>query len=102
MGRSNKNSLSEIKKSLSHLSLSELRQIRTWLDNRLEKTDKKSEAVIIDEIDNDGKTYRLQRVRCGKETCKCMTGDLHGPYWYAYWLENGKTKSKYVGKKLHN
>jgi DnaJ-class molecular chaperone len=22
----------------------------------------------------------------------------HGPYWYAFWKEGGKTRSKYVGK----
>jgi hypothetical protein len=46
------------------------------------------------------KTYRLQVIRCGKETCKCRKGNLHGPYWYACWVENGKTKSQYIGKKL--
>ncbi len=42
-------------------------------------------------------TYRLEKVKCGKKGCnKCP----HGPYWYAYWKENGKTKSKYIGKTL--
>ena len=41
---------------------------------------------------------RQQMVRCGKRGCtKCP----HGPYWYAYWTENGKRKSRYVGKLLH-
>ena len=44
-------------------------------------------------------TYQLERVRCGKSNCKCVKGALHGPYWYAYWSENGKTKSMYVGKQ---
>jgi Family of unknown function (DUF6788) len=43
-------------------------------------------------------TYQLERVRCGKPTCKCLKGNLHGPYWYGYWLEGGRTKSMYVGK----
>ncbi len=42
-------------------------------------------------------TYRLEKVRCGKKGCKKCP---HGPYWYAYWKENGKTKSKYIGKTL--
>jgi hypothetical protein len=46
------------------------------------------------------KTYRLERVRCGSKKCKCAAGELHGPYWYAYWTEGGRTKSQYVGKKL--
>jgi hypothetical protein len=23
----------------------------------------------------------------------------HGPYWYAYWKENGRTRSRYIGKE---
>jgi len=41
-------------------------------------------------------TYRLEKVSCGKN-CK---GCPHGPYWYAYWREGGKTRSKYIGKNL--
>ena len=43
-------------------------------------------------------SMRQQMIRCGKRACtKCP----HGPYWYAYWTENGKRKSRYVGKLLH-
>ena len=43
-------------------------------------------------------TYRQQYTRCGKERCrKCRDGLGHGPYWYAYWSENGRTISKYIG-----
>ena len=38
---------------------------------------------------------RQQWVRCGKESC---TSCPHGPYWYAYWREDGKRRSRYVGK----
>lgn len=38
---------------------------------------------------------RQQMVRCGKESC---TRCPHGPYWYAYWSENGRRRSRYVGK----
>ncbi|MBI3537057.1 MAG: hypothetical protein HY070_05820, partial [Chloroflexi bacterium] len=24
----------------------------------------------------------------------------HGPYWYAYWKEEGRTRSRYVGRVL--
>src|ERR1700694_925797 len=44
-------------------------------------------------------TYRQQFTRCGKQRCrKCKEGAGHGPYWYAYWSENGRTISKYIGK----
>lgn len=46
-------------------------------------------------------TYRQQLTRCGKQRCrKCKEGSGHGPYWYAYWSENGRTVSKYIGAKL--
>jgi len=40
---------------------------------------------------------RLQArlVRCGKPNC---THCPHGPYWYAYWTEGGRRRSRYVGK----
>jgi hypothetical protein len=47
-------------------------------------------------------TYRLERVKCGKLTCRCATGKLHGPYWYAYQKQSGKLKSWYVGKNISN
>lgn len=39
-------------------------------------------------------------VRCGKPPCRCASGATHGPYWYAYWSEDGKTRCRYVGKRL--
>lgn len=39
--------------------------------------------------------FRQQSVRCGKENC---TRCPHGPYWYAYWNENGRRRSSYLGK----
>ncbi len=42
-------------------------------------------------------TFRYETVRCGKPNCtKCP----HGPYWYVYWKENGRTRSRYVGRRL--
>src|SRR5438874_12639645 len=46
-------------------------------------------------------TYRQQHTRCGKQRCrKCREGEGHGPYWYAYWSEKGRTISKYIGVEL--
>jgi hypothetical protein len=45
--------------------------------------------------DEQNVSLREQWVRCGKEACsKCP----HGPYWYAFWSEDGKRRSRYVGK----
>ena len=38
---------------------------------------------------------RSQMVRCGKASCSTCP---HGPYWYAYWSEDGKQRSKYLGR----
>jgi hypothetical protein len=42
-------------------------------------------------------TFRQEMVRCGKDGC---TTCPHGPYWYAYWREDGRTRSRYIGKQL--
>jgi hypothetical protein len=42
-------------------------------------------------------TFRQERVRCGRESC---TRCPHGPYWYAYWREGGRLRSRYIGKQL--
>lgn len=48
-----------------------------------------------------GRLYKQEAVFCGKERCKkCAKGEGHGPYWYAYWWEGGKTRKKYIGKTL--
>jgi hypothetical protein len=51
---------------------------------------------VLDVQTTGSTTYRLERVSCGKN-CK---GCPHGPYWYGYWREGGKTHSKYIGKNL--
>ena len=40
---------------------------------------------------------RSQYVRCGKDECSSCP---HGPYWYAHWTEDGKRRSRYVGRLL--
>jgi hypothetical protein len=42
-------------------------------------------------------TYRLEEVRCGKSGC---TRCPHGPYWYAYWREEGRVRSRYIGRRM--
>jgi len=44
-------------------------------------------------------TYQLQSRTCGKANCtRCSNGKKHGPYWYAYWYEDGEPK-RYGGYK---
>lgn len=42
-------------------------------------------------------TFRQEAVRCGRKGC---TTCPHGPYWYAYWREDGRLRSRYIGKRL--
>jgi hypothetical protein len=42
-------------------------------------------------------TYRQEQVRCGKAHCSTCP---HGPYWYAYWKEGGRTRKQYIGRHL--
>ncbi len=42
-------------------------------------------------------TYRQEAVRCGKDRCNSCP---HGPYWYAYWKEEGRTRKRYIGRHL--
>ena len=46
-------------------------------------------------------TYSRQYRRCGKPGCSvCRPGAPgHGPYWYAYWRESGRLRSRYLGKE---
>jgi hypothetical protein len=45
---------------------------------------------------------RLELVNCGKGACKHCGGrrPVHGPYCTPIWKENGRTRSRYIGKEL--
>jgi len=36
------------------------------------------------------------RVRCGKPTCRCATGEGHGPYWFLHWRDGATQRRRYV------
>ncbi|MGQ3330651.1 DUF6788 family protein [Halorubrum sp. FL23] len=59
-------------------------------------------AELVDEPDNTEKgTVVKEKVTCGDDSCKCASGnpgDMHGPYLYRYYRENGTMTSEYVGK----
>jgi hypothetical protein len=91
--------LQEIKQSVRALSLQQLIKLDAWLHGLLETADTVGPKKVA-KHPADHKTYRSEMVRCGKKGCKCAEGKLHGPYWYAYWSEGGKTRSRYIGKRL--
>jgi hypothetical protein len=98
--------LRDAKRSLRGLTLDQLRKLDVWLHELVEQTDIEervhppsgNKASVKKQVRQ--KTYRLQSVRCGSKRCRCASGYLHGPYWYAYWSKGGKVRSQYIGKKL--
>jgi len=99
--------LREIRQSISALPPRELAKLEAWLHALLEDRQSKrregdatKQREVLESHRAARKTYRLELVRCGKESCKCAVGKLHGPYWYAYWSEGGKIRSQYIGKRL--
>lgn len=98
--------LTQLKKLIRRIRPVQRKKLYEWLgglireDAEAEPQDASESRPEDAEESADGRTYRLESVRCGKKGCKCADGKLHGPYWYAYWSEDGKTRSQYVGKHL--
>ena len=43
-----------------------------------------------------GGTVHRQFIRCGKTSCKCVRGELHGAYYYYFVRVNGKLRKRYL------
>jgi hypothetical protein len=68
----------------------ELRRLLILAQARLERR-----GVPVGNPTKSKVTLRRQHVKCGKATCgRCP----HGPYWYAYWWEEGRRRSRYIGR----
>ncbi len=37
-----------------------------------------------------------QFIRCSKPGCRCLSGQLHGPYYYRVWREAGRVRKVYI------
>jgi hypothetical protein len=83
---------------LGTLSLPELRKVATATTALITQIESWQQPAT--EIPKPHKTYRQEYIRCGKPTCRCVTGQSHGPYWFAYWSQGGRTRKEYIGKKL--
>ncbi len=103
----------KLRAALKRLTLAEAKQLYAELGEMVrarEQETAESESVratgreVVETQRLDDRLYQLELVRCGKVGCKCagIDGELHGPYWYAYWREDGKLKSRYVGKRLRS
>jgi hypothetical protein len=92
-----------IRSALERQDLSALYEIRELVEQLVsergsppEVEDLPANREVLKVQTSGSMTFRLERVSCGKN-CK---GCPHGPYWYGYWREGGKTHSKYIGKNL--
>jgi hypothetical protein len=92
--------LRKVKHAVAELSLEQLVRLDAWIHSLIETGATAGPRSKVGKTHASHKTYRLEEVRCGKKNCHCAEGKLHGPYWYAYWTEGGRTRSQYVGKKL--
>jgi hypothetical protein len=55
----------------------------------------KTEDLLPKISARDGTVHR-QFVRCGKASCKCARGELHGAYYYHFIRVNGKLTKRYL------
>lgn len=94
--------LDRVKDILARLPERDLRALRAHLDDLLlsdEEADAlvtKGETLAATVSTREGRTvtYRLERVKCGKDCAGCP----HGPYLYKYWREGKRLRKAYVGK----
>lgn len=90
-----------LSRALAKQELAVLYEIRDMVESLIAERKEATKAnrprrEVLEEKKTSTITYRLEHVSCGKN-CK---GCPHGPYWYGYWKEGGKTRSKYIGKRL--
>jgi hypothetical protein len=88
-------------RSCSYSSLKELDIELHLLMKEAKERERQSMALsreVMKQSQSEHRTYQQLSIKCGKPGCKCTKGELHGPYWYAYWSEKGRTRSQYLGK----
>jgi hypothetical protein len=79
----------------------ELAAMRDCIDAELERRDGLAEEKARERAARTVISIRTAQelVRCGTAGCKCATGKLHGPYWYAYaTLGTGRARKIYLGR----
>lgn len=104
--------LTQLHDGIGKLPLEQQQSLYEWLGKMIEAAESQEIAKeltalptkpgrkVVDTQQVGKVVYRHEAVCCGKDNCKCASGELHGPYWYAYQRQQGKLKSWYVGKEL--
>ena len=86
-----------------------LRHVHAYVEDMIEYREQPVEENDLpeaaDPIDNSDESDKgsvvKEKVKCGDDSCKCANGnpeDMHGPYLYRYYHDDGKMKSEYIGK----
>ena len=91
-----------IAKMIRDFTLSEFEDLQFFIDEQIDRLKEAEEGrAYIEEEKEQATTVREEYKKCGKPGCRCNTGgELHGPYWYEYWKEDGRTRSRYLGKQI--
>jgi hypothetical protein len=83
----------------------DLRTLQNWIDDLLEY----SQDVAAEDIDagegetieaveeSSGGTVVIKKVSCGKDNCKCQSGELHSPYKYIVRRQGDSLDWEYKG-----
>ncbi len=86
----------ELRSQLRRLEPEELRQVLLFARGLLVHVDGHPDPAGEPHLP-PGVRYRQQHVRCGRASCSSCP---HGPYWYAFWREDGRTRKRYIGRHL--
>jgi len=83
----------------------DLRALQDWIKDLLEYRQNvaaedidasEGEAIEAVEESSEG-TAVIKKVSCGKDNCKCQSGELHGPYKYIVRRQGGSLDWEYKG-----
>lgn len=109
MPDSTESDISRIREAIANFPVDRLEELRAIIDGLIKekkvtasKTYLKSGRHLVESRTINHVIYQLEKVKCGKPTCKCNQedGELHGPYWYLYRWNGKKVVSQYIGKTL--
>ncbi|MCD2201655.1 hypothetical protein LPA44_17475 [Halobacterium sp. KA-4] len=60
--------------------------------------DRRAEGESIEAVEeSSGGTVVIKKVSCGKDNCKCQSGELHGPYKYIVRRQGDSLDWEYKG-----
>jgi hypothetical protein len=67
-----------------------------WLEGEGGREMENKTEDLLPKIAAHGGTVHRQFIRCGKASCKCARGELHGAYYYHFVRVNGKLTKRYL------